>query len=392
MNTILKLGPNSVVSQPGDPLVSPDGTVSVNANNDGTASITRPVSGGGTETRGLAIAPPYDAQIEYLESTGTQYIDTGIVPYPVDTEIEVSVSNLSGSSNNLFYSTASFAVGLADENSGYPSADIMASKSYCHFRFGESSDTSLKVALNGTTGRHIFRLNGSKKEAYVDAVKNDLTSTKTIASWSTNSYTAYIFATRSTKNGSATNISKSGVRLHECRIYQSGAIVRDFIPVRVGSGANAVGYLYDRVSGNLFGNAGTGNFTLGADVPPGLARVATTGAASDLSDWPSLSTITSVSFTNSTSYALSSATFRFNPLARVVMFTGGVTTSIDRAAASGTSLGTFTLPISPPSDCSCAALSRNAFMVLRTTGELTMIPAWKITANTTVHFCFFYIY
>ena len=33
------------------------------------------------------------------------------------------------------------------------------------------------------------------------------------------------------------------------------------IPVRVGQ----VGYMYDRVSGQLFGNQGTGNFILGED-------------------------------------------------------------------------------------------------------------------------------
>lgn len=36
----------------------------------------------------------------------------------------------------------------------------------------------------------------------------------------------------------------------------------DFIPVRVGQ----VGYLYDRVSGQLFGNSGTGAFIVGPDV------------------------------------------------------------------------------------------------------------------------------
>lgn len=44
-------------------------------------------------------------------------------------------------------------------------------------------------------------------------------------------------------------------------IYQSGVIVRDYIPVRDGT----VGYLYDRVSGRFFGNAGTGAFIIGPD-------------------------------------------------------------------------------------------------------------------------------
>ena len=35
----------------------------------------------------------------------------------------------------------------------------------------------------------------------------------------------------------------------------------DFIPVRVGD----IGYLYDRMSGQLFGNQGTGAFIIGPD-------------------------------------------------------------------------------------------------------------------------------
>ena len=40
-----------------------------------------------------------------------------------------------------------------------------------------------------------------------------------------------------------------------------GTVIADYIPVRKGT----VGYLYDRVSGKLFGNAGTGDFVLGPD-------------------------------------------------------------------------------------------------------------------------------
>ena len=38
--------------------------------------------------------------------------------------------------------------------------------------------------------------------------------------------------------------------------------LRDLIPVR----KNGVGYMYDRVSGQLLGNSGTGDFVLGPDV------------------------------------------------------------------------------------------------------------------------------
>jgi hypothetical protein len=46
------------------------------------------------------------------------------------------------------------------------------------------------------------------------------------------------------------------------RVYDAaGNILFDFIPVRKGT----VGYMYDRVSGKLFGNAGSGDFVLGPD-------------------------------------------------------------------------------------------------------------------------------
>lgn len=51
-------------------------------------------------------------------------------------------------------------------------------------------------------------------------------------------------------------------RIYAVQITQGTEIIMDLIPVRVGN----VGYMYDKVSGNLFGNSGTGSFTLGPDV------------------------------------------------------------------------------------------------------------------------------
>jgi hypothetical protein len=53
----------------------------------------------------------------------------------------------------------------------------------------------------------------------------------------------------------------------KARIYSfvasvNGTILRDFIPVRKGT----TGYMYDKVSGQLFGNSGSGNFILGPNI------------------------------------------------------------------------------------------------------------------------------
>lgn len=51
-------------------------------------------------------------------------------------------------------------------------------------------------------------------------------------------------------------------RLYWCKVYEDGVLTRDFIPVRY----RGVGYMYDNVSGRLFGNQGSGEFVIGADV------------------------------------------------------------------------------------------------------------------------------
>ena len=55
----------------------------------------------------------------------------------------------------------------------------------------------------------------------------------------------------------------SGVRVSYYKLWDGDELLQDMIPVRVGQ----VGYLYDRVSGNFFGNvAGSGAFVLGNDI------------------------------------------------------------------------------------------------------------------------------
>jgi hypothetical protein len=51
-------------------------------------------------------------------------------------------------------------------------------------------------------------------------------------------------------------------RIYSWKIYSSNTLIMDLIPVRIGQ----IGYMYDKVSGKLFGNSGTGQFILGNDI------------------------------------------------------------------------------------------------------------------------------
>ena len=55
---------------------------------------------------------------------------------------------------------------------------------------------------------------------------------------------------------SASSLDKS------LKIKNGSELVRDMISVRVGT----TGYMYDKVSGELFGNVGSGSFGLGNDI------------------------------------------------------------------------------------------------------------------------------
>ena len=52
------------------------------------------------------------------------------------------------------------------------------------------------------------------------------------------------------------------MKVYYFQIYEGNDLVLDLIPVRIGQ----IGYMYDKVSGQLFKNSGTGDFILGPDV------------------------------------------------------------------------------------------------------------------------------
>ena len=188
---------------------------------------------------------PYDAEVEYLESTGTQWIDTGVMcSGNLDIETCYSVEALTANNNIALYGVVSGQGGFfSGLGSPYNSPVYYINNI-------QNIVTSLSFAIDniyvdhtdGTTYRH----------------NNE---SATVASQSTIAQTLPIFG-RKNANG---NIERIGtVKLRSFKIWDNGTLVRDFIPVRKGT----VGYLYDRVSGKLFGNAGTGDFVVGQDVVP----------------------------------------------------------------------------------------------------------------------------
>jgi hypothetical protein len=123
---------------------------------------------------------------------------------------------------------------------------------YSRYYFGANNQSASQLqagryVLDNENSRNVLRVNGIN---YI---------TVTSSSW-TSDLNFYLFTLNN--NGSTANPG-DGLCFHCGKIWSSGNLVRDYIPVR----KNRVGYLYDKVSGELFGNANSsGSFTYGNDV------------------------------------------------------------------------------------------------------------------------------
>ena len=183
------------------------------------------------------ITKPYDAEIEYLQSSGTQWIDTGIIP-DSNTIVQFKFVNL--------YITDDVIIGyfINDTNDWRLFNHVSA----CYFDMPNSG----RIA-----GGNIYENTLYELELGNYYVKN-LDTGINIVSGNATSYTGISTITLNNYN----NVSFSRNRWYYVKIYSGSVLVRDFIPVRIGQ----VGYMYDKVSKQLFSNAGTGEFILGPDV------------------------------------------------------------------------------------------------------------------------------
>lgn len=192
--------------------------------------------GGGSKRK------PYDAEVEYLESTGTQYIDAGVLIDTSTATVEITFRpHAETSGYQSYYGTDETGKGQFSLRKTSNSHNIMVLKRVT---------VSIGLAADGKW--HNVKVTPNK--AIVDGI--DIALTQADAQYTKS---LMLFA-RITTVDTITAYAKC--RIASFKIYCNGALVRDLIPVRVGN----VGYMYDRVSGQLFGNQGTGEFVLGPDV------------------------------------------------------------------------------------------------------------------------------
>ena len=184
----------------------------------------------------------YDTEIEYIEGNGTQWINCGITPTP-NTKIQFKFVNLQVTGDTI--------IGY---NNGLDTAD------YRFFNYGNGA--YFDVPGGSGSGNRITSANKIYANTEYELELGNYyilnLSTNTIIVQRSTQYNTYGNDTIKL-NKHHNSITKN--RFYYVKIYENDVSVFDGIPVRVGQ----VGYLYDKVSGRLFGNQGTGNFILGPD-------------------------------------------------------------------------------------------------------------------------------
>lgn len=183
-------------------------------------------------------------QLEYIQSSGTQYINTSFVPN-FETRIVMDCEIISYTSNASFFGARAAAAGnditsntLVIMAEGYIRSDYYGSS------VNNSSIPSGRITIDRSSNVTTF----------------GTTTLRNTVSNRSSQDTLYLFATNT--NGSSSLLGR--IRLYSCKIYDGEILVRDYIPCKNSSGS--VG-LYDMTNNTFYSNQGSGTFASGPIVP-----------------------------------------------------------------------------------------------------------------------------
>ena len=183
-------------------------------------------------------------EVAYIQSTGTQYIDTGVQP-TVSTKINFGI--------NMAEETGAVIIGDCT-GEGYPGDyqdwRIFNYSGVAYFDVGESRVNSGAFAANTyydvECGNFYVKLNGTTVAQGTTVTGNPI-----------GTFTAKIFY-----RTSGATFSKG--RLYYLKMYNGATLIRDFVPCYRKS--DGVAGLYDMVNKSFYTNEGTGSFIVGHNV------------------------------------------------------------------------------------------------------------------------------
>ena len=180
-------------------------------------------------------------KVNYIESTGTQYIDTGVKPSN-STKVDIKF---------MYNSLNGFVYGSRTSSSGSDAHEFIINASGLVFPQFDGQHSEVSSSYNKIGEEYI--LSNSQSGAYINGNLIKSYNTATFSS----KHSMFLFGLN--QNGTVEYRKFIG-RLYYCKIYNGDTLVRDFVPVIDGSN---IACLYDRVEKKCYYNAGTGTFSYG---------------------------------------------------------------------------------------------------------------------------------
>lgn len=176
-------------------------------------------------------------EVEYIKSTGSQFINTGFKPNS-NSAVEMQVSDCANDGNLFGAYNGSWTTGF-----GVYENKVSAKNFYIHYYSNAQVSTT-------PPEKYVVKL--TQGDLYIDGVRVYDGSVK---SFSVN-YPMYLLGA----NNSGVLSAKS-CKLYYCKVYDNDVLVRDFVPCYRNS--DKVAGLYDLVNNQFYTNAGGGTFTVG---------------------------------------------------------------------------------------------------------------------------------
>lgn len=202
---------------------------------------------GVTGTYGESDTSNIFTELEYIEGTGTQYINTQI--NAAITTALILEHYYNGQTTNPFNIAHNYYAGIRINNSQY------------RLRYGgnnKSMDTNINLIL-GEKVKYQLNSNGF-------FINDNLVYTlynTSIVGWN-NTTTKIVLLAYSDINNVVDVSGISSGRIYSCKIYEKYNLVRDLIPVKRKSDNEIC--LYDKVTKQFFTNQGTGTFIAGPEI------------------------------------------------------------------------------------------------------------------------------
>ena len=179
--------------------------------------------------------------IEYLESSGTQWIDTLYKPNGL-TSIEIEAQFLKIDAIYWIFGSRETA------SSNIFTLGVNGPLNQYIFGYASNIGNGFSKIPEVDTNKHFFK--HDKGACYIDKTRYDYKTTDFQTQRN-----LYLFA-----NNYTTNMGKATARIYSCRIYDNNILIRDFIPAL---DENEIPCMLDLIEKKFYYNAGAGDFIAG---------------------------------------------------------------------------------------------------------------------------------